>query len=106
MIPYKDKKVLEFFGITEENVHVKRLYLFSQIHDIVFNGNGGYDWNTVYNMPVWLRRFTFNKIKEYFDKQNEDAEKQQNMLKNKNSSNKEISRPNIPPTYITKAPKK
>jgi len=55
-------------------------------------------------MPIWLRKFTFNKIKEYYDKQNEEAEKQQNMLKN--NSSKEIARPNIAPTYTTKAPKK
>jgi len=56
-------------------------------------------------MPIWLRLFTFNKMKEYYDKQKEEAEKQQNMLKNKQS--KEISKPNIvPPTYKTKAPKK
>ena len=85
-----------------------RLVLFSQIHDIVFNGNGGYDWDTIYNMPIWLRLFTFNKLKEYYEKQNEEAEKQQNMLKNK--SNKDIARPNVSPpkspTYIAKAPKK
>ena len=57
-------------------------------------------------MPIWLRRFTFNKIKEHYDKQNEEAEKQQNMLKNKQNSSKEIARPNIAPTYTTKAPKK
>ena len=55
-------------------------------------------------MPIWLRKFTFNKIKEYYDKQNEEAEKQQNMLKN--NSIKELARPNINPTYTTKAPKK
>jgi hypothetical protein len=80
--------------------------LFSQIHDIVFHGNGGFDWDTVYNMPIWLRKFTFNKIKEHFDKQNEETEKQQNMLKNKQNAQKEIARPNIAPTYTTKAPKK
>jgi hypothetical protein len=57
-------------------------------------------------MPIWLRKFTFNKIKEHYDKQNEEAEKQQNMLKNKQNSHKEIARPNIAPTYTTKAPKK
>jgi len=57
-------------------------------------------------MPIWLRKFTFNKIKEHFDKQNEEAEKQQNMLNNKKNSSKEIARPNISPTYTTKAPKK
>jgi len=92
---------LTFFGLTPEY----RLYLFSQIHEIVFHGNGGYDWDTIYNMPIWLRKFTFNKIKEYYDKQNEEAEKQQNILKN--NSSKELARPNINPTYTTnKAPKK
>jgi hypothetical protein len=52
-------------------------------------------------MPIWLRKFTFNKLKEHFDKQNEEAEKQQNMLNNKQNATKEISRPNIAPTYTT-----
>jgi len=80
--------------------------MFAQIHDIVFHGNGGFNWDTVYNMPIWLRKFTFNKIKEHFEKQNEEVEKQQNMLNNKQSARKEIARPNIAPTYTTKAPKK
>jgi hypothetical protein len=95
---------LTFFGLTLEY----RPYLFSQIHEIVFHGQGGYDWNTIYNMPIWLRKFTYEKLKEYYEKQKEEAEKQQNMLNNK--SGKDISRPNIaptkPPTYIAKAPKK
>lgn len=62
-------------------------------------------------MPIWLRRFTFEKIKEFYEKEREEAEKQQNILKNK--SGKELTRPNIAPssnaskpTYIAKAPKK
>ena len=57
-------------------------------------------------MPIWLRRFTYETLREYYEKQNEQAEKQQNMLNNKSS--KEIARPNIAPkqpTYTTKAPK-
>lgn len=55
-------------------------------------------------MPLWLRRTTYNLMREHYDKQNEEAEKQQNMLKNKQS--KQIARPNIPqPNYTTKAPK-
>ena len=91
---------MTFFGLTQEY----RLFLFKQIHEIIFNGNGGYDWNTVYNMPIWLRKFTFETIKEHYDKINEEKKKQQNLLENKN--NKELSRPNIAPTYTTKAPKK
>lgn len=106
MIREKDKKILEFFGITEENVHIKRINLFSQIHEIVFHSKGGYDWNTVYNMPIWLRTFTFNKLKEWYDKEQEQIEKQNNQLTNK--SGKEIARPDIPQTntYNAKVPKK
>ena len=52
-----------FFGLTPEY----RKNLFSQIHEIVFNGKGGYSWAEVYNMPIWLRRFTFEKLKEFYD---------------------------------------
>jgi len=55
-------------------------------------------------MPLWLRRTTFNLMKEHYDKQNEEMEKQNNALKNKS----EVARPNIQPqpTYVAKAPKK
>ena len=58
-------------------------------------------------MPLWLRKTTFSLIKDYYEKQNEANEKQQNMLKNQ-SGNKDIARPNIAPapTYTTKAAKK
>jgi hypothetical protein len=58
-------------------------------------------------MPIWLRRFTFETLREHYEKQNEAAEKQQNMLNNKGKN--DISRPNIAPkqpTYTSKAPKK
>lgn len=43
---------------------------------MVFYGNGGYDWGTIYNMPIWLRKFTFMKIKEHYEKQAEQSQKQ------------------------------
>ena len=59
-------------------------------------------------MPIWLRTFTFNSLKEYYDEQAEQAEAQQNMLTNQNTSKKEIARPNITPkssyTTTNKAP--
>ena len=59
-------------------------------------------------MPLWLRRVTFNIIREYYEKETEEAEKQNKQLKNNGKS--EISRPNIAPkskpTYTAKAPKK
>ena len=60
---------LAFFGLTQSNASESRLAIFSQIHQIVFHGKGGYDWNTVYNMPIWLRRFTFNELKKFYDEE-------------------------------------
>ena len=57
-------------------------------------------------MPIWLRTFTFNKLKEHYDKEQEAADAQNNQLTNKNV--KEIARPNIPQAniYNTKLPTK
>jgi hypothetical protein len=74
------------------------------IHEIVYHGNGGYDWQTVYDMPIWLRLFTYNKIKDFIEKR---AEKQEKAMKESqgiqelNHSNQQIT----PPDYIAKAPR-
>jgi hypothetical protein len=91
---------LTFFGLTPEH----RLNIFTSIHEIVYHGNGGYDWETVYNMPIWLRRFTFQKIQDWFNKQNAEIEKKKNTLTN--TPKEEIARPAIKPDYSYKAPKK
>jgi hypothetical protein len=62
---------LAFFGLTSDNIPIVRSNLFTQIHEIVFHGQGGYNWETVYNMPTWLRKFTFHKLQEYYKGQNE-----------------------------------
>lgn len=46
-----------------------RLKLFSQINEIVFYGKGGYDFNTIYTMPVWLRRFTYREILAAYERE-------------------------------------
>ena len=82
--------VLTFFGLTPES----RIYLFDQIHEIVFYGKGGYDWNTIYNMPIWLRNFTFNKIKEHYENQNQEQKKAEASWTNKQG----IPKPPVAPT--------
>jgi len=65
---------LAFFGLTSDTVAETRAAIFQQIHQIVFHGKGGYDWHTVYNMPIWLRRFTFNEIKKFYDEEKKSYE--------------------------------
>ena len=104
---------LTFFGLTPSY----RLSLFSQIHDIVFHGKGGYDWHTIYNMPIWLRNFTFNKVNDFYIEENKAVKKAQG--KNSNSKSvttdgkvtapeflKHAKKQPSKPTYSTKASKK
>ena len=65
--------IYPFFGLTPDNSHQARLNLFTEIHEIVFHGQGGYDWETIYNMPIWLRKFTFSRIADHYTQQNEQA---------------------------------
>lgn len=48
--------------------------MFSQIHEIVFYGKGGYDFNTVYNLPIWLRNFIYHELVEAYKAEAEAAE--------------------------------
>lgn len=74
--------------------------VFTEIHEIVFHGQGGYDWETVYNMPIWLRRFTFQRLKAYYEKQNESSNS-----KAPQDPNKVLKPAVLPkPTYTTKTP--
>lgn len=55
-----------FFGLTPDH----RKFIFDQIHQIVFHGQGGYSFNEVYELPIHIRKYIFHQIKEHYDKQN------------------------------------
>ena len=65
---------LAFFGLTSDSAPQVRAALFKQLHEIVFHGKGGYDWNTIYNMPTWLRRFTFLEIQKFYQEEKDAME--------------------------------
>jgi len=52
-------------------------------------------------MPIWLRKFTWKKMKEFYDKENE-----QNQKHYKQAKKRATARPKIKPTYRTKASNK
>ena len=57
-------------------------------------------------MPVWLRRFTYNKILEHYEKKNNTT----NTVNDSIKSMKSVGAVNSPkvnvPSYVTKASKK
>ena len=50
-------------------------------------------------MPIWVRRFTFQKLKEHYNKQQDN---QKEWEKAKQSQKAKIHRPGIEPSYSTK----
>lgn len=66
----KIRKQLAFFNITPETVAQHRYNLFDLIDEMVIAGGGAYSWHDIYNMPLWLRLFTFSKMKARIEKTN------------------------------------
>ena len=99
------QSILAFFGLTSEIASQFRFNLFKQIHEIVFHGKGGYSWETIYNMPIWLRKFTFNKIKEWYD-QSKSNKNENSWISGEAKENAAKNKKVKPPTYVTKASKK
>jgi hypothetical protein len=64
---------LAFFGLTSDTAPQARAALFKQIHEMVFHGKGGYDWYTIYDMPTWLRKFTFNEMQKFYKEESEST---------------------------------
>ena len=81
---------MTFFGLTQSS----RIVTFRKIHEIVFHGKGGYSWDVVYNMPIWLRNYTFSLLQEHY------SEKEKTQQPSKTVDNKITI-----PDYIAKAPR-
>jgi hypothetical protein len=53
-------------------------------------------------MPNWLRRYTFNELKKYYDEENKSAENAQRAVENAKSG--KTTAPNVitPPDFTSK----
>lgn len=60
---------LTFFGLNTQTSVKYRASLFKQIHEIIFHGKGGYDYPTVYSMPIWLRNYTYNQMRKFYEQE-------------------------------------
>lgn len=67
--PSKPGFVLEqtFFGFKPED----RVQLHENIFNLIWHGAGRWDWDTIYNMPVHIRRFWVKKINKLIEDEQE-----------------------------------
>ena len=60
-----------FFGLTQQY----RLVFQNAIFDLIYHSNGGFSYQDVYHMPVYLRTFYIQKLNKMFTDQNKEQEK-------------------------------
>ena len=42
---------------------------------MAYNSEGGFTWSELYTMPIWMRRFYFDKLQEAKKAEREEIEK-------------------------------
>jgi hypothetical protein len=55
-------------------------------------------------MPIWLRKFTFNKIKEYHDSQNKNTQAEDSWTNKSGAAAQHSSQKVKVPDFINKSP--
>jgi len=58
-----------FFGYKPED----RSVLHENIFNLIWHGEGRWDWNTIYNMPIPIRKMWTRKINEIIEARNAPA---------------------------------
>jgi len=78
---------LTFFGYKRED----RPKIHELLFDLVWAGEGRWDWDTVYNMPIWQREFWIKKINKIQDQRKQARDKAQK----KSSPKSKIQKPGV-----------
>jgi len=60
-----------FFGFKPED----RIALHENIFNLIWHGEGRWDWDTIYNMPLFLRKFYIKQINMILEAKNAANEK-------------------------------
>ena len=73
-----------FFGLTPSY----RVQKQEQIFDLVYHSKGGFTYNDVYNMPIYLRTFYILKMSKMFSDQKKEHEKAMRQQKARSKSSR------------------
>ena len=76
-----------FFGYKRED----RPKLHDVLFELVWAGEGRWDWNTIYNMPIFLRNFWIRKLNRLSELKKQSIDKQ----KKKSSPRTKIQKPGL-----------
>jgi len=57
--------------------------VYTEVHDLTYHGGGGFTYSEVYNMPIYLRRYSIRRINEHLENQKEAQENAQKEAESK-----------------------
>ena len=63
---------MSFFGLGRPEA---KPTIHKEIFSLAFHSKGGFPWNDVYNMPVWLRKFYLTELIDWRNKEQEEYDK-------------------------------
>ena len=73
-----------FFGFDASD----RVQLHDTIFNLIWHGEGRWDWDTIYSMPIFLRKFYIKRVNKILQEREEVAEQRRDALeKRKNRKN-------------------
>jgi len=59
------------------------MQVYNEVHDLTYYGGGGFTYSEVYNMPIYLRRYSINRINKHLEEKQEAQEKAQKEAESK-----------------------
>lgn len=71
-----------FFGFDASD----RVQLHDNIFNLIWHGEGRWDWDTIYNMPIFLRKFYIKRINKILQEREDAREKQREAIEKRRTS--------------------
>ena len=65
------KSLLSFFGLQPK--HKKDIH--EEIFQLIYYHKGGFTFNEVYNLPIYLRKVYLNRLNKQYSDENKEIEK-------------------------------
>lgn len=78
-LPFKLEQT--FFGFNPDD----RVKLHDNIFNLIWHGEGRWDWDTIYHMPIFLRRFYIKKVNKFLQEREDAREKQREAIEKRRS---------------------
>ena len=76
------KSLLSFFGLQPK--HKKDIH--EEIFQLIYYHKGGFTFDEVYNLPIYLRKFYLKRLEKQYQDENKEIDKAQKKMRQKYKS--------------------